>query len=49
MNPEGKVIESYTVNGLNVMNLNLESINSGLYFIQLISENGTEIVKVIKE
>ncbi len=49
INPEGKIIENYSINGLNEMNLNLENINSGLYFIQLIAENGTEIVKVIKE
>jgi hypothetical protein len=49
MNPEGKMIQSVAVNELNSISLDLESINSGLYFIQLISENGTEIVKIIKE
>ena len=49
LNLEGKTIESFSTNGLNNININLENINSGLYFIQINSENGTEIVKVIKE
>lgn len=49
MNTEGKVINTYSVIGLDTITLPLENLNTGLYFIRLNYEEGTEVVKIIKE
>jgi len=49
MNTEGKLIDTYSVIGLDAITLQLENLNTGLYFIGLNSEEGTEVVKIIKE
>lgn len=49
MNTEGKLIDTYSVMGLDTITLQLENLNTGLYFIRLNSEEGTEVVKIIKE
>lgn len=49
MNTEGKIINTFSANGLDTLTIQLENINSGLYFIRLNSEEGSEVVKVIKE
>ncbi len=48
-NIEGKTIASYPINGENEINIMLAPYNNGVYFIQILSAEGIETLKLIKE
>lgn len=48
-NAEGKIIKTYAVTEGTSLEMNLEGLNNGLYFITVAYEKGTEVLKLIKE
>lgn len=49
MNPEGKIVRELEILDQDDISIQLEGINSGIYFICIHSTDGNEILKLIKE
>lgn len=48
-NAEGKIIRTYNVFDGASMDINMEGLNNGLYFVSIDYNTGTEVLKLIKE
>lgn len=48
-NAEGKIVKTYNIFEGASLEMNLEGLNNGLYFVTINHENGTEVLKLIKE
>lgn len=49
MNLEGKIIEEVEIDSQEDLSIQLDSINSGIYFIRINTIDGNEILKLVKE
>jgi hypothetical protein len=48
-NAAGKIMQTYTVTEGTSLEMNLEGLNNGLYFVSVKHDKGTEVLKLIKE
>lgn len=48
MNPEGKIIQNIEINQQDKLSIQLDGINTGIYFIQINALDGNEILKLVK-
>lgn len=49
LNPEGKLMQTYVLNGENNLNISLENLNKGFYFIRIDSTEGNQVLTLVKE